>query len=80
MQVDNVIITYRDRPEGSESKLNTYSDGFKVLGTIFRMFLNYRPFAFFGSLAVLLFVVAAVFFIPVGIEYMETGLVPKFRR
>lgn len=48
MQVDNVVITYRDRPEGSESKLNTYSDGFRVLKTIFRMFRQYRPFAFLG--------------------------------
>ena len=55
MQVDNVVITYRDRPEGSESKLNTYSDGFRVLKTIFRMFRQYRPFAFFwavGAVAV----------------------------
>lgn len=78
MQVDNVVITYRDRPEGSESKLNTYSDGFRVLKTIFRMFRQYRPFAFFGILALLLFVIAVGFFIPVGIEYVETGLVPKF--
>lgn len=78
MQVENVIITYRDRPEGSESKLNTYSDGFKVLRTIFRMFRQYRPFAFFGMLAVVLLLVAAGFFIPVGIEYFKTGLVPKF--
>ena len=48
MQVENVVIDYRDRPEGSESKLNTYSDGFKVLGTIARLFKNYRPFLFFG--------------------------------
>lgn len=78
MQVDNVVITYRDRPEGSESKLNTYSDGFRVLKTIFRMFRQYRPFAFFGLLSLLLFVIAVGFFIPVGIEYVETGLVPKF--
>ena len=78
MQVDNVVIEYRDRPEGSESKLNTYSDGFRVLKTIFRMFRQYRPFAFFGLLALLLFVIAVGFFIPVGIEYVETGLVPKF--
>lgn len=78
MQVENVVINYRDRPEGSESKLNTYSDGFKVLRTIFRMFRQYRPFAFFGTLALLLLLVAVAFFIPVGIEFVETGLVPKF--
>lgn len=77
MQVENVVITYRDRPEGSESKLNTYSDGFRVLRTIFRMFRQYRPLAFFGALAMLLLLVAVGFFIPVGIEFVETGLVPK---
>lgn len=51
MQVENVIIDYRDRPEGSESKLNTYSDGFKVLNTIVRLYKNYKPFGFFGIIA-----------------------------
>lgn len=78
MQVENVVITYRDRPEGSESKLNTYSDGFKVLGTIFRMFRQYRPLAFFGIMAMILVLIAAGFFVPVGVEFVETGLVPKF--
>lgn len=78
MQVENVVITYRDRPEGSVSKLNTYSDGFKVLGMIFRMFRQYRPFAFFGVMALVLVLIAVGFFIPVGIEFVETGLVPKF--
>ncbi len=78
MQVENVIITYRDRPEGSVSKLNTYSDGFKVLGMIFRMFRQYRPFAFFGAMALILTLIAVGFFIPVAIEFVETGLVPKF--
>lgn len=78
MQVENVVIAYRDRPEGSESKLNTYSDGFRVLRMIFRMFRQYRPFAFFGLLALILSVLAVAFFIPVGIEYVKTGLVLKF--
>lgn len=78
MQVENVVITYRDRPEGSESKLNTYSDGFKVLGTIFRMFRQYRPFAFFGTTALILLLLAIGFFIPVGMEYVKTGLVLRF--
>ena len=78
MQVENVVITYRDRPEGSVSKLNTYSDGFRVLRTIFRMFRQYRPFAFFGVLACLLLIIAAGFFIPVGIEFLRPGLVPRF--
>ena len=78
MQVDNVIIEYRDRPEGSESKLNTYSDGFKVLGTIARLFKNYRPFAFFGILAAVLAVLGIGFMAPVVNEYFRTGLVPRF--
>lgn len=78
MQIENVIIEYRDRPEGSESKLNTYSDGFKVLKTILRLFRNYKPMAFFGSLAVVLLLVAIVFFIPILFEYWETGLVPRY--
>ncbi len=78
MQVENAVIAYRDRPEGSSSKLNTYSDGMKVLRMIFRMFRQYRPFAFFSVLAGLLLLVSAAFFLPVVIEYVETGLVPKF--
>ena len=78
MQVENVVVTYRDRPEGSESKLNTYSDGMKVLFTIFRMFRQYRPFSFFGALALVLLLIAAGFFIPVLAEYFATGLVAKF--
>jgi len=78
MQVENVVVTYRDRPEGSESKLNTYSDGIKVLWTIFKMFRNYKPFAFFGALALILLLAAGGFFIPVLIEYFRTGLVARF--
>lgn len=58
MQIENVIIEYRDRPEGSVSKLNTYSDGFKVLKTIFRLYKNYKPMAFFGWMAAILTVIA----------------------
>jgi len=78
MQVENVIIDYRDRPEGSESKLNTFSDGFKVLRTIFRLFRNYKPMVFFGIISFILAALSLVFFIPVFAEYLETGLVPKF--
>ena len=77
MHVENVIITYRDRPEGSVSKLNTYSDGMKVLRTIFRMFRQYRPLAFFGTISLLLVIIAAAFFVPVFSEFLRTGLVPK---
>lgn len=78
MQIDNVIIGYRDRPEGSESKLNTFADGFRVLGTIIGLFRNYKPFVFFGILAALLTLIAAAFFIPVFLEYLHTGMVAKF--
>ena len=78
MLVENVIIEYRDRPEGSESKLNTYSDGAKVLGTIARLYKNYRPFRFFGIVALLLMIISAVMFVPVLVTYIQTGLVPNF--
>ena len=78
MQVENVIVEYRDRPEGSVSKLNTYSDGFKVLRTIIRLFREYKPFRFFSMLAFVLLLLSVAFFIPVLISYWETGLVAKF--
>lgn len=78
MFVENVIIDYRDRPEGSESKLNTYSDGFKVLMTIARLYRVYKPFAFFGIIALILALIATGFFIPVMSTYIRTGLVPNF--
>ena len=78
MALTNVVIDYRDRPEGSESKLNTYSDGFKVLRTIAKLFRIYRPMAFFGFFALLLFLISVAFFIPVFVQYLKTGLVPNF--
>ena len=78
MQVENVVIEYRDRPEGSESKLNTYSDGFKVLRTILRLYKNYRPFAFFGLISAVLAVLGIGFLIPVLQAYFATGLVSRF--
>lgn len=78
MQIENVIVEYRDRPEGSVSKLNTYSDGMRVLSTIFRLYRDYKPFGFFSILAVLLMAVATVFLIPVLVEFAKTGLVLRF--
>ena len=78
MHLANVVIPYRDRPEGSESKLNTYSDGIKVLLTIAKLFRVYKPLAFFGSIALVLMLLAVGFFIPVLVEFVQTGLVPKF--
>ena len=76
--VENVIVTYRDRPEGSESKLNTYSDGFKVIKTIIKLYKNYKPFGFFSILAAILMLLSLGFFIPVLGEFLATGLVLKF--
>ena len=78
MHIENVVIQYRDRPEGSSSKLNTYSDGFKVLRTIARLFRTYKPLAFFGLLALVLLALAAVLFVPVLLSYFRTGLVERF--
>ncbi len=77
MLCENVIIEYRDRPDGSESKLNTYSDGFKVLMTIARLFKNYKPYLFFTIIAIILFVLSVGFFIPVLISFFKTGMVDK---
>ena len=78
MYIENVVIDYRDRPEGSESKLDTYSDGFKVLMTIVKLYRVYHPLGFFGIVAILLALIAIGFFIPIFLEYLQTGLVPKF--
>lgn len=78
LNIRNHVIEYRDRCEGSESKLNTYSDGFKVLMTIIRLFRLYKPFEFFSIFALLLLVIAICFFIPVLLEYLKTGLVQEF--
>lgn len=78
MLVRNVVIDYRDRPNGSVSKLNTYSDGARVLVTIGRLFKNYKPFAFFGLLSLVLALLSAGFIVPVLMEFFRTGLVPRF--
>ena len=77
MYVKNTVITYRDRPEGSESKLNTFQDGFKVLRTIIRMLRNYRPLRFFGFMSLFMMLLALMLFVPVFGEYLATGLVPR---
>jgi hypothetical protein len=76
--IREIPIAYRDRPEGSVSKLNTYSDGFRVLRTIFRLYRDYRPFAFFGVISLVFLAAAAACMIPVLSEYFATGLVPRF--
>ncbi len=78
MYIENVVVDYRDRPEGSVSKLSTYSDGTRVLWTILKLFKNYKPFKFFTALALILTIVAVAVFIPVFAEYLETGMVDRF--
>lgn len=78
LHIVSVPIDYRDRPEGSESKLNTISDGIKVIRTIFNLLRAYKPLVFFGVIALILFILAAVLFIPVLIGYFKTGLVSRF--
>lgn len=73
-----IPIEYRDRPSGSVSKLNTYSDGFKVLKTIARLFKEYKPSIFFGLISLLFLIISLVFGIPVFADYFKTGLVERF--
>ena len=78
MRMVEIPVEYRDRPEGSVSKLNTYSDGAKVLGTIISLFKNYCPFKFFGILSLALTILSSIFFVQVLLEYGHTGIVEKF--
>ena len=78
MQVENVVVEYRDRPEGSVSKLNTFSDGMRVIRKMLQLYKNYKPLRFFGFLCLLLMLVAFLLLIPVMGDYLQTGLVPRF--
>lgn len=77
-KISEIVVDYRDRPAGSESKLNTISDGMKVLKTIVNLYKNYRPLSFFSLLGLLFLLTGTVLFIPVFVEYLKTGLVPRF--
>ena len=77
-KIKEVPIAYRNRPEGSVSKLNTFQDGFKVLNTFFKLLRNYKPYLYFSTLAVILIIISLVMFIPVFIDYLHTGLVERF--
>lgn len=78
LAVENVVIAYRDRPEGSVSKLDTYSDGIKVLYTILKLYRNYHPLRFFGMVSVFLFFIGLFFFIPILIDYFRYSSVERF--
>ena len=78
MYVEELPVEYRDRPAGSVSKLNTYSDGFKVLKTIARLFKEYKPMIFFGIVSLLFLIISVMFGVPVFHDYFKTGLVERF--
>lgn len=78
MYIKNQVVDYRDRPDGSESKLNTIPDGIRVLKTIFTLYKDYKPLQFFGWIAGFLFLLAFIFFVPIMTQYVKTGLVPQF--
>lgn len=78
LAMENVVVGYRDRPEGSVSKLNTYSDGFKVIKTIGRLFKNYKPFVFLSLVAAILALISVALFVPVWLDFQQTGLVLRF--
>ena len=78
LKIDNVVVPYRDRPTGSESKLNTISDGVKVIHTILKLCRNYKPFLFYGVISLIFIIIAALFLIPILVTYIDTGLVPQF--
>ena len=76
--IREIPVAYRDRPEGSVSKLNTYKDGFKVLKLIATLFKEYKPFFFFNIVSVLLAIISLIFLVPVFKQYFATGLVLRF--
>ena len=76
--IEEIPVTYRDRPTGSESKLNTVEDGIKVLGTIVSLFRDYKPMIFFSVISAMFLLLALILFVPVLIEYFQSGLVLRF--
>lgn len=75
--IKELPVNYRDRPAGGESKLNTFRDGYKVLMTIFTLFRDNKPMLFFSTISLLLLLIALVLFYPIGVEYLQTALVPR---
>lgn len=78
MQVENLVVEFRDRPEGSVSKLNTYSDGLRVIRKMIQLYRNYKPLHFFGIICAVLILAALLLMIPIFRVYLESGLVPRF--
>ena len=78
LPVAEVETPYYARPEGSFSKLNTWRDGFRILGTMLKLYRSERPLRFFTVIGILLALVAIILAIPIVITFIETGLVPRF--
>ena len=78
MKIHQIAVDYKDRPMGSISKLHTFSDGFKIVKTIFRLFRDYKPLVFFSYVSLFLILLSFCFLFPVLFEYFQTGLVPRF--
>lgn len=78
LDIRHIPVQYRDRPDGSVSKLNTITDGCRILLTILKLYRDYQPLRFFSMIAVLLVVIATIVLIPVLTEYFQTGLVPRY--
>ena len=78
LDIQQIPVQYRDRPDGSVSKLNTIKDGCRILLTILKMYRDYQPLRFFSMIAALLVVIATIVLIPVLTEYFQTGLVPRY--
>lgn len=76
--IREVPVLYKDRPKGSNSKLNTFSDGYRVLRTIARLFRDYKPYVFFSLIAIIGITSATILFIPILLEFLNTGIVPRF--
>ncbi|MFX3617529.1 MAG: glycosyltransferase family 2 protein [Sporolactobacillus sp.] len=78
LAIKNVIVPYKDRMKNNPSKLNTYSDGVKVIYTIFKLFKNYKPLKFFGTISLALLIISLILIVPIFSNYFQTGLVPRF--
>ena len=78
LDIRHIPVQYRDRPDGSVSKLNTITDGCRILLTILKLYRDYQPLRFFSMIAALLVVIATIVLIPVLTEYFHTGLVPRY--
>ena len=78
LRIKQIPIEYRDRPIGSTSKLSTFKDGIKIIATIFRLFRDYKPLVFFSWISSILILASLLILLPVFIEYLQTGLVPRF--